>query len=62
MAPHPQSRDDWAVARFVEQAAATLADRGFARMPARFLMLLIVTEEPGLTAPDLPPTLGYQQG
>jgi hypothetical protein len=46
-------RDEQAVARFVEQAAATLADMGFARMPARVLMLLMVTEEPGLTAADL---------
>jgi len=29
------SRDEQAVARFVEQSAATLADMGFARMPAR---------------------------
>ncbi|MEP7192645.1 MAG: MarR family transcriptional regulator [Actinomycetota bacterium] len=46
-------RDEQAVARFVEQSAATLADMGFARMPARVLMLLMVTEEPGLTAADL---------
>ncbi|HEX7535572.1 MAG TPA: helix-turn-helix domain-containing protein [Dermatophilaceae bacterium] len=26
---------------------------GFARMPARVLMLLMATEEPGLTAADL---------
>jgi len=41
------------VARFVEQSAATLADMGFGRMPARVLMLLMATEEPGLTAADL---------
>ena len=41
------------MARFVEQAAATLADMGFARMPARVLMLLMATEERGLTAADL---------
>jgi predicted transcriptional regulator len=46
-------RDEQAVARFVGQAAATLADMGFARMPARVLMLLMATEEPGLTAADL---------
>jgi DNA-binding transcriptional regulator GbsR (MarR family) len=46
-------RDEQAVARFVEQSAATLADMGFARMPARVLMLLMVTEEAGLTAADL---------
>jgi len=46
-------RDEKAVARFVERSAATLADMGFARMPARVLMLLMVTEEPGLTAADL---------
>jgi hypothetical protein len=46
-------RDEEAVARFVEQAAATLADMGFARMPARVLMLLMATEERGLTAADL---------
>jgi hypothetical protein len=48
---HP--RDEEAVARFVEQSASTLADMGFARMPARVLMLLMATEEPGLTAADL---------
>jgi len=47
------SRDEQAVARFVEHAAAVLADLGFARMPARVLMLLMATEEPGLTAADL---------
>ena len=47
------SRDEQAVARFVEHAAAVLADMGFARMPARVLMLLMATEEPGLTAADL---------
>ena len=41
------------MARFVEQSAATLADMGFARMPARVLMLLMATEEAGLTAADL---------
>ena len=46
-------RDEKAVAQFVEQSAATLADTGFARMPARVLMLLMVTEAPGLTAADL---------
>lgn len=46
-------RDEQAVARFVEQSAATLADMGFPRMPARVLMLLMVTEAPGLTAADL---------
>jgi hypothetical protein len=50
---HAQPRDEAAVARFVEQSAATLADMGFARMPARVLMLLMVTEEPGLSAADL---------
>jgi Predicted transcriptional regulators len=48
-----QPRDEQAVARFVEHAAAVLADMGFARMPARVLMLLMATEEPGLTAADL---------
>jgi len=47
------SRDEQAVARFVEHAAVVLADMGFARMPARVLMLLMATEEPGLTATDL---------
>jgi len=46
-------RDEHAVARFVEHAAAVLADMGVARMPARVLMLLMATEEPGLTAADL---------
>jgi DNA-binding transcriptional regulator GbsR (MarR family) len=46
-------RNDHAVARFVEHAAAVLADMGVARMPARVLMLLMATEEPGLTAADL---------
>ena len=46
-------RDEQAVARFVEHAAAVMADLGFARMPARVLMLLMATEEPGLTAADL---------
>jgi predicted transcriptional regulator len=46
-------RDEEAVARFVEQAAATLADMGFTRMPARVLMLLMATEERGLTAAEL---------
>ena len=48
---HP--RDEQAVARFVEQSAATLADLGFARMPARVLMLLMATEEKALSAADL---------
>jgi predicted transcriptional regulator len=48
-----QPRDEQAVARFVEHAAAVLADMGVARMPARVLMLLMATEEPGLTAADL---------
>ena len=48
---HP--RDEQAVARFVEQSAATLADMGFARMPARVLMLLMATEEQALSAADL---------
>jgi len=48
-----QPRDEQAVARFVEQAAATLADMGLPRMPARVLMLLMATEEPGLSAADL---------
>jgi DNA-binding transcriptional regulator GbsR (MarR family) len=46
-------RDQQAVARFVEHAAAVLTDFGFARMPARVLMLLMATEEPGLSAADL---------
>lgn len=46
-------RDESAVAHFVEQAAATLADHGMQRMPARVLMQLMATEEPGLTAADL---------
>jgi DNA-binding transcriptional ArsR family regulator len=46
-------RDEQAVARFVEQSAATLADMGFARMPARVLMLLMATEEQALSAADL---------
>jgi DNA-binding transcriptional regulator GbsR (MarR family) len=46
-------RDEQEVARFVEHAAAVLADMGFARMPARVLMLLTATEGPGLTAADL---------
>jgi MarR family len=46
-------RDEQAVARFVEHAAAILADMGFTRMPARVLMLLMATEERGLTAADL---------
>jgi DNA-binding transcriptional regulator GbsR (MarR family) len=46
-------RDDQAVARFVEHAAAALVDMGFSRMPARVLMLLMATEELGLTAADL---------
>jgi hypothetical protein len=48
-----RGRDEQAVARFVENAAAVLADIGFARMPARVLMLLTATEDPGLTAADL---------
>jgi DNA-binding transcriptional regulator GbsR (MarR family) len=46
-------RDEQAVARFVEHAAAVWVDLGLARMPARVLMLLMATEEPGLTAADL---------
>ena len=46
-------RDEQAVAQFVEQSAATLADMGFARMPARVLMLLMATEERGLSAAGL---------
>ena len=49
----PPPRDEQAVAQFVEQAAATLADMGIARMAARVLMLLMATEQPGLTAADL---------
>jgi len=46
-------RDEQAVARFVEHAAAVFADMGVARMPARVMMLLMATEEPGLSAADL---------
>ena len=46
-------RDEQAVARFVEHAAAVWVDLGLARMPARVLMLLMATEEPGLSAADL---------
>jgi hypothetical protein len=48
----PWVRDEQA-GRFVEQAAATFVDLGFARMPARVLMLLMCSEESGLTAADL---------
>jgi hypothetical protein len=51
------TRDDEAVAHFVEQAAAALADHGMQRMPARVLMQLMATEEQGLTAADLAKTL-----
>ena len=46
-------RDEQAVARFVERAAAVWVDMGVPRMPARVLMLLMATEERGLTAADL---------
>lgn len=46
-------RDEAAVAQFVEQAAAALADHGMQRMPARVLMQLMATERQGLTAGDL---------
>ena len=46
-------RNEQAVARFVEQSAVTLADMGFARMPARVLMLLMATDEQALSAADL---------
>ena len=50
-------RDEQAVARFVEHAAALWVDMGVPRMPARVLMLLMATEEPGLTAADLADSL-----
>lgn len=53
ISPPTQPRDEDAVARFVEQSAATLADMGFGRMPGKVLMLLMATEKPALTAADL---------
>lgn len=47
------ARDEVAVAHFVEQTAAVLADLGMQRMPARVLILLSATEDPGLTAREL---------
>ena len=51
-------RDDRAISDFVEQSAAALASAGFPRMPARVLMTLMVTDEPGLTARELADYLG----
>lgn len=46
-------RDEAAVARFVERFAATLADAGFPRMPARAFVALLTTDAGHLTAAEL---------
>jgi DNA-binding transcriptional ArsR family regulator len=46
-------RDPEAVARFVERFAAVLAEAGIARMPARVLAALLVTDNGSLTAAEL---------
>ncbi|MGH3647573.1 MAG: GbsR/MarR family transcriptional regulator [Micromonosporaceae bacterium] len=46
-------RDDDVVARFVERFAATLADAGFPRMPARAFVTLLTTDSGHLTAAEL---------
>jgi DNA-binding transcriptional regulator GbsR (MarR family) len=46
-------RDPAAVLRFVERFAALLCQAGFARMPARVFVALLVTDSGGLTAAEL---------
>ena len=50
--------DQDAVTGFVEQTAAALANAGFPKMPARVLMALMASEEPGMTAAELASQLG----
>jgi predicted house-cleaning noncanonical NTP pyrophosphatase (MazG superfamily)/predicted transcriptional regulator len=47
------TRDDDAVARFVEHMAMVLADWGFPRMAARVLMTMMAADEASLTAAEL---------
>lgn len=51
------ARDEQVITTAVEQSAALLTGAGFARMPARVLMTLLVAET-GLTAVELGETLG----
>ena len=51
------ARDEQVITTAVEQSAALLTGAGFARMPARVLMTLLVAES-GLTAVELAVTLG----
>lgn len=51
------ARDQQALTSAVEQSAALLTGAGFARMPARVLMTLLVAEQ-GMTAVELGETLG----
>jgi hypothetical protein len=47
------AKDPTALADVREHSAAILAAAGFPKMPARVLMALTVTEQPGLTAAEL---------
>jgi predicted transcriptional regulator len=51
-------RDEVALSAIAERCAALLTASGFPRMPARVLMALTVSDEPGLTAVDLAERLG----
>jgi hypothetical protein len=47
------ARDEQALNDFAERSASLLAGAGFPRMPARVLMMLMVSETGGLTALEL---------
>lgn len=51
------ARDEQALTSAVEQSAALLTSAGFARMPSRVLMRLLVAEN-GMTAAELAESLG----
>jgi predicted transcriptional regulator len=51
------ARDEQALSSAVEQSAALLTAAGFARMPSRVLMALLVADN-GMTAAELGETLG----
>lgn len=49
----PRARDEQALSDFAERSASLLAGAGFPRMPARVLMMLMISETGGLTAREL---------
>jgi predicted transcriptional regulator len=53
----PDSRDEKAVARFVEDLASALMEMGVPRMPARVFAALLITDAGRLTAAELADSL-----